>query len=181
MPLLQSAPLGRHRFVLADGSVAVTRRARMEDLPAVRDLHTRCSDTSRYQRYLVAKPQLRAAEWDHLADPERATTWVTAEAETPSQLIAMTNVVVHLDQSDLHDLGLLVVDPWQRRGLGTDLAHYAAAHAQAMGGRYLTATTHATHRAMQKVLHRMGAMPWHIVGAQAEIRVPLQIGTNPAW
>ncbi|SEM66240.1 GNAT family N-acetyltransferase [Streptacidiphilus jiangxiensis] len=143
-----SEPSARRRWnrppaqlaLLPDQSVVRIRTAVPADLDAVQDLHRRCSPATRYARYHAGKSRLAQADWAHLNNPDRAVCWLVTERGRPEHVIAMLNLVRHAADTNVVDLAVLVEDPWQRRGLGSELLHLALRHAERHRLRKVTAT-----------------------------------------
>ncbi|MDQ3990327.1 MAG: hypothetical protein M3291_14255, partial [Actinomycetota bacterium] len=106
------------RVLLTDGSQVVLRHATAADEPLVAALHARCSPHTRALRQLSSSPRLAPAELQAL---------VTADGPGSAALLALTadggsaaglaNLRAAGDGSA--EIGLLVEDSWQGRGVGT--------------------------------------------------------------
>lgn len=117
---------------------------RPEDAEEIDALAARCSAQARYGRFLGPVRELPA---DYRAsvlagDPARhdalvARVSAASPATRPCQVVALASLVAGPDMSEL---GLLVEDGWQRRGLGTALVVALVARARERGVRYLRAT-----------------------------------------
>lgn len=161
-----------HSITLTDGSAIRTREAAAADLAPVQELHRRCSLGSRALRYHAGKSGLSPAEWRQLSSPERGTTLVTTPAERTDHIIAMTNVM-RTDQQGVGELAILVEDAWQARGLGTALAHHAAAVARGEGHHTLAAAVAASNKPMLHILEKLDATPVDATGSVLDLRIPL--------
>jgi RimJ/RimL family protein N-acetyltransferase len=167
-PLTETRADPVHAIVLTDGLRTLTRAARPEeDFRRVQDLHDRCSLETRWSRYLAGRRGLTSREWTALTHPPRALMLLTTVQGRPDEVVAMTNVVAHLDQPGVHDLGLLVADSLQGRGLGRALTNLALHHARHHGARAVSATTLHSNRAMRAILRDAGAEMRH--GADATV------------
>jgi GNAT superfamily N-acetyltransferase len=134
------------QLLLADGTELTVRPADRADLDAVRAMHERCSQTSRYRRYLSGT-----------AVPSNAAL---------RRLLRDASVVVHGDEivamatlsadGSEAELGLLVVDAWQRRGIGTALLRRALRLARLSGREAVHVHTHADNSPMIRTMHRLG-------------------------
>src|SRR5207244_2672427 len=116
-----AATVGRQQLIrcqvlLPDGAELTVRPADAQDTGAVRQLHERCSARGRYRRYLAGSGVPSDAALRRLLTPANGYTLV---AETQDQIVALTNVLWDGPEAEL---GILVADAWQRRGLGTALA-----------------------------------------------------------
>lgn len=161
-----------HPITLTDGTSTRTREVTPDDLGPVQALHRRCSPGSRALRYHSGKPELSAAGWRLLTDPERGTTLVTTTAQRMDHIIAMTNVM-RTDRQGVGELAVLIEDAWQSKGLGTALAAHAADVARRDGHHTLTAAVAAGNAPMLHVLERLDAPPAHACGPVLDIHIPL--------
>ncbi len=151
------APMTTHQPVLPHTRTrTITRPATLDDFDAVNALHDRCSLATRFARYQAARRSLRLAEFHHLTRPDRSLTWVTHPEGDPQQLIATTNLVLTTDP-DTAELGIMIEDPWQSRGLGTTLAQHARAQARAFGCSSMTVMTGSDNVRMLKIMKTLGA------------------------
>ena len=123
--------LARAPWTLPVGkAVLLVRPSEARDLPAVAQLHARCSSRSLLDRYRIGgrAPAITALDRDLRG---RFSVLVTT---------AYGVVVAHgsvapdpAHGSECAELGLLVLDSWQRRGIGGELATHLAGVAQAAG------------------------------------------------
>ncbi|TWJ20904.1 oxidoreductase [Micromonospora endolithica] len=139
-------------LILPDGAELTVRSATADDTAAVEQLHQRCSSRSRQQRYLggstPAPGRLR-----RLLDPPRGLTLLaTAARAEPGQPVAMANLVAEGDEGEV---GLLVRDDWQRRGVGTELLRRLLQYAEDAGYRALVIHTEAQNTPMLRTVARL--------------------------
>lgn len=133
-----------------------TRPAGAEELAAVNDLHSRCSQESLHKRYLGPRTGLTPVEWEHMTKPGTALTWVTYAPESPERLIAVLQLVGSAG-GDSADLGLLIEDAWQNRRLGTALVRHARTQGHRIGATAVTGTVDRRNTAMLRILKGLGA------------------------
>ncbi|WP_171053379.1 GNAT family N-acetyltransferase [Streptomyces marianii] len=131
-----------------------TRRARLEDLDRVNALHRRCSLESRYARYATARRELKATEFARLVHPAAGTSWLTTPQDDPDTAVAVTHLL-KTRTAGTFELAILIGDPWQGRGLGSELtAHALAAAADDPDCRTVTALFGAGNRRALAILRR---------------------------
>jgi RimJ/RimL family protein N-acetyltransferase len=150
-----ASPTGDEEF-LHGPTGTLTRLAGAEELAAVNDLHSRCSQGSLYKRYLGTRTGLAPDEWQHMTNGGTALTWVTYSPESPERLIAVLQLVGSAG-GDSADLGLLIEDPWQNRKLGTALVRHARTQGHRMGATAITGTIDRRNPAMLRILKGLGA------------------------
>ncbi|MFD5079560.1 GNAT family N-acetyltransferase [Streptomyces sp. NPDC058371] len=134
----------------------VTRSATLDDFDAVNGLHERCSLQTRFARYQAARRSLRLSEFDHLTRPDRSLTWVTHPEEDPHKIIATMNLV-RTTETGAVELGIMIEDPWQSRGLGTSLVQYARAQARGFDCSSIVVMTGSDNVRMLKILRTLGS------------------------
>ncbi|MFD4241898.1 GNAT family N-acetyltransferase [Streptomyces sp. NPDC058525] len=144
-------------------TATITRPATPADFEAVNQLHDRSSLASRFARYQSARRNLRQAEWNHLTNPDRGISWVSHPQHSPQNIIATMNLVRDTD-SHAAELGLLIEDGWQGRGLGTALTAQARVAARTLGCSFLVVMTGADNVRMLKILRGLGAAPAQATG-----------------
>lgn len=96
----------------------VWRRAGIDDLDAIADMHARCSDEARFRRYNSGVARLTHRQLSRLVNPRLG---VALAGEAPDgRIVALGNLMwCGADDATPAELGLLVEDAWQARGLGT--------------------------------------------------------------
>jgi L-amino acid N-acyltransferase YncA len=116
-----------------DGS-PVLRPATVEDAAAVVDMHGRCSQETRAQRYHVPMPRLTPRTARHLCTPPGGASVVACIGDA---VIGMATVAPweELGTQDLTvmELAVLVEDGWHHRGLGSALLTQVVAAARETG------------------------------------------------
>jgi GNAT superfamily N-acetyltransferase len=117
---------------------------RQEDAQELDALMTRCSAETRYRRFFAPLRTLPAAyRAGALAgDPTRHDAMVThlRGSSGPAgggRIVALASLVT---ETGVAELGVLVEDGWQRRGLGTALVAELVSRARGRGVPYLRAT-----------------------------------------
>jgi RimJ/RimL family protein N-acetyltransferase len=124
------------------------------DRPAVIDAFASLSGQSRYWRYGAAKAELSRVDLDRLtdADPPRSDA---VGAFVGAELIGVAQYAGGGDAGG-PELGILVVDGWQRRGVGHVLANRLIARARALRHPKLHAHVLADNRPALRFMQRLG-------------------------
>jgi RimJ/RimL family protein N-acetyltransferase len=162
-----------------DDAVLTTRIATRDDLEAVNRMHEACSLASRAHRYHCGTPRLSAAAWRHLTSPQHGTTWVTSSDS--GDVVAITNLMHARDDAaqlvpGQLELGMLIRDDYQSRGVGTSLARHSVDWARQRGARTLVASILSDNHRMVAVLRRLGSLgasTWQRSGAVTEVTLVL--------
>ncbi|SIR47149.1 GNAT family N-acetyltransferase [Micromonospora avicenniae] len=163
-------------LVLPDGAEVFVRPSVADDLPGVRNLHERCSERSRYRRYLGAAAVPPPARIRRLLEPARGLTLVAVTADaTAESVVAVANL---LGEGDEAEVAVLVRDDWQRRGLGSALLRRLVRHADRAGYTALVLHVPAGDTAMLRTVDRLNsAVRTEVDGGILTLTLPL---TAPA-
>jgi len=138
------------QVLLPDGAELTVRPADPQDVEAVRAMHQRCSVRSRYRRYLSSTGVPSDAALRRLLQPGNGYPLVAAHDGVVVALVGLT-----WDGPEA-ELAVLVVDAWQRRGLGTALARRALKLASMAGREAVHVHTHADNLPMIRTICRLG-------------------------
>jgi len=134
-------------------SVLLIRPATPRDLQAVAQMHGRCSPRSLLDRYRAGgRPPAVVALDAMLREP----CGIVATRSDGSVIAVGTLVRDRIHTSLSAQLGLLVQDSWQRRGIGTELATHLAGVAQAAGYRELISYPATALPAAQGLMTEVG-------------------------
>jgi acyl-CoA hydrolase len=107
-----------HVELLPGGESVLVRPVRLSDEKALQDLFYGLSEQSIYQRFLVHKGAHPHAEMQRLVDSDYAGSFGLVVCDPASRaLIAMSRYDVD-PATLLGDIGFVVRDAWQRRGIG---------------------------------------------------------------
>jgi len=144
-------------MTLADGARLRVRPIVPADREPLADAFDRLSDRSRRQRFLAPKPRLSARELDYLTDVDHVThEALVAIDETSGEIVGVGRYATGGAVGPAADMALVVVDAWQRRGIGHALALRLVERARANGIRRLTGTALADNRRVRSLLDRLG-------------------------
>ena len=124
------------------------------DRRALVDVFSRLSEESRYRRFAGSKAALTQADLDRLTDvdPPRSDAvgaFVGAELVGVAQYAGTSEI-------DTPELGIVVVDDWQRHGVGRALAQRLIARARALGHPKLHANVLADNGPGLRFIGRLG-------------------------
>jgi RimJ/RimL family protein N-acetyltransferase len=157
-----------HCLELATGGVI--RSPRADDAPRLVAMFERCSPATRYGRFLSPVPRLPSRYLADVLDPVPGR-WSWLLSRDPSDVIG----VASLFRTGLRsaEVGLLVEDAEQRRGLGTGVLDLVVATALAVGVTTLEATTLASSPHVRRMLGRVGATTVVTRGHESAVRVTL--------
>ena len=125
----RSLPVAEPVPTLAPSGPPVVRLARLDDAAALTALHQRCSADTIYRRYATPLPRMD----DRLARRLLTGGAGAVVAEVDGQLVGTATVSAVED--GVAEVGLLVEDGWQRRGVGTRLLATAARLARGRGAQ----------------------------------------------
>jgi len=129
--------IAQDRIMMLDiepAAVSTTlRTAHLTDLPAVVEMHRRCSAESLYRRYVSGAGAPSAQLLARLLEPKVGGTVlaVLTGGAHDGRIVAAGHLVGCGDEAA--EAAMLVEDAWQRRGLGTALARRLAELAQRAG------------------------------------------------
>ncbi|HEY8983358.1 MAG TPA: GNAT family N-acetyltransferase [Streptomyces sp.] len=153
----------------------LTRTATTDDVDAVNLMHARSSLRSRFARYHGARHGVTHREWERLCDPARGTTLVTVPLDEPARIVAATHLM-RTQVPHVRELGILVEDAWQRRGLGSALARYAVglAHTHTLDCREITVMTGSSNRAVLSILRLLNARVTERDGSAVNVVIPVR-------
>ena len=142
---------------LRSGRDVVIRSIRTDDGPHLQQAYRHLSPQSRYQRFLVSKPRLTTADTRYLVevDGQDHVALVAFDERDPESIIGVGRFVRRPEDRRIAELAVVVGDPFQGEGLGTELVQRLAAAALARGVERLTATmlaqNHAAYRLMRNL------------------------------
>jgi AcrR family transcriptional regulator/L-amino acid N-acyltransferase YncA len=166
--------LGWVEPIKGDATVWI-RLARPEDAEAVAAMHERCSEQTRYQRYLTGVGQWREISLRHLTGGHRGTTLVVMNEE--GAIVGLGNVFPEApDDSHAAELAVIVEDGYQSRGIGTRLLRHMLELAERIGFLEVVAIVLAQNTEMLRLLEAT-RLDWtrEIEEAVLTMRAPLPV------
>jgi RimJ/RimL family protein N-acetyltransferase len=117
----------------------------------------RLSEASRYRRFLSPHGQLSRAELRYLTEVDHHDHEALVAFDTlTGEGIGVARYVRHAQRPDSAEIGVVVGDEWQGRGVGTTLLHGLADRAREEGIRCFTALMLAENDAMAHLLANLG-------------------------
>jgi GNAT superfamily N-acetyltransferase len=126
-----------------------------EDLQALTAMHGRCSEETLRRRYHGSMPRLTPRMAAVMLDP--ADGWSVVAACGRDLLIGIATYAP--DREGMYDVGLLVEDRWQRRGMGTQLLRTLARTAYDRGIPALTCATQPDNAYVPRTIRSAGFRP----------------------
>jgi RimJ/RimL family protein N-acetyltransferase len=145
------------QMTLADGARLRVRPIVPADREPLADAFDRLSDRSRHQRFLAPKRRLSMRELDYLTDIDHIThEALVAIDETTGEIVGIGRYATGSGGGVAADMALVVVDAWQRRGIGHGLAVRLVERACANGIERLIGTALADNVRVRALLERIG-------------------------
>ena len=157
---------------IKEGTVLI-RLAQPGDADAVADLHQRCSERTRYLRY-VSAGEWRDVQLRRLSGGHRGATLVALNRR--GEVVALGNVFPEQDDPTgrAAEMAIIVEDRYQRRGLGRAMVRRQVELAREMGFTAIVAVVLAENTGMLRLL-RETELEWtsSIEDAMTTWRAPL--------
>lgn len=145
------------RVTLRDLPPVWVRLARPSDAEAVAALHRRCSDRTRYLRYLSLADR-RKAQLRGLVGGQRGSALVATKGD---QVVGLANLAPANDtDARSAELAVLVEDTYQRNGLGSALAHRLIDLAEKLGFTEVSAVALGDNSGVRHLVAR-SPLSWH--------------------
>jgi RimJ/RimL family protein N-acetyltransferase len=157
-----------------EGTVWI-RLARPEDADAVAAMHERCSERTRYRRYLAGVGEWRELSLRRLAGGHRGATLVVMNED--GSVIGLGNVFPDRpDDAHAAEIAEIIEDDYQGRGIGTRLLRHMLELAQRLGFHNVVATVLAENAEMLAVLETTG-LDWtrELTDSVVTLRAPLPV------
>jgi RimJ/RimL family protein N-acetyltransferase len=161
-------------IALPSGRRVGIRPIRADDGPPLQAGYDRLSPQTKYRRFLAVKPRLTEADLAYLtgADGTDHVALVATPAEDPGRIIAVGRFVRLVEEPSTAELAIVVGDPYQGEGLGTELLGRLADAALTRGIARLKATVLADNVPVHRLLRHGVARERHL-GPIDEVEVEL--------
>jgi GNAT superfamily N-acetyltransferase len=142
---------------LAGGDSVLVRPVRLSDEPALQDMFYRLSDESTFRRFMAHKRTHPHEEMQSLCDLDYDQNMALVVCAGPDQedIAAMARYDAE-PASSLADIGIVVTDDWQKKGLGALLLRRMQEIARARGLSGFCASVLAENTPMMELLRRSG-------------------------
>jgi RimJ/RimL family protein N-acetyltransferase len=141
-------------FELPTGSNVRIRPIEPDDKAKLVNGLRQLSEESIRKRFLASKPRFSSAELRYLTEVDGINhiALVAVLDDNPDQLVAVARCVRLPDRPGTAEMAIVVGDPWQRQGLGRELATRLADAARAAGIRRFAATMLGDNEAARRLM-----------------------------
>ena len=144
---------------LRDGSPVLVRPVRADDKAELRRAFERLSEESRYLRFSGAKKQLSDSELAYLTEVDHHHHEALAALDPRTgRGVGIARYVRLRDEPEAAEFAMVVMDDWQRRGLGTLLLSRLADRAREEGIRRFSASVLSENQRALRLIERLGAV-----------------------
>jgi RimJ/RimL family protein N-acetyltransferase len=144
-------------ITLRSGRKVAIRHIRADDGERLKAAFLALSPRSKYQRFLAAKPKLTETDTRYLVEVDGVdhVALVATTAEDPDWIIGVARFVRLAEDPESAEFAIVVGDPYQGQGLGTELLEHLADEAIARGIQRFRATTLAENVPVHRLLARL--------------------------
>jgi RimJ/RimL family protein N-acetyltransferase len=145
------------RVTLKSGREVLIRPIRPDDGQRLRTGYRALSPQSQYQRFLTLKPALTDSEVRYLVDVDGTNHYalIATTTSSPDWIIAVARFVRTSDDPEAAEFAIVVGDPFQGEGLGSELLERLTDAAIERGIRRFRATALADNVAIHKLVRRL--------------------------
>jgi GNAT superfamily N-acetyltransferase len=133
------------------GRRPVIKLGQLSDVAAVVRMHERCSGEAMHRRFHAPMPRLGWRMAVRLVAPQGGAALL---AVVRSEVVGMVTIAPCTPGE--FEIGVLVEDAWQGRGVGAALVHQAARLARGRGAESISCVVHADNEALLPTLRRSG-------------------------
>jgi RimJ/RimL family protein N-acetyltransferase len=163
------------------------REIRADDGERLRAAHARLSPEAQYRRFLGPKPILSASDVRYLVEVDGYEHFalVATLVDDPETIVAVARFIRLADDPTAAEFAIVVGDPYQSRGLGTEMMRELIEAARQRGVRRFIASILARNLAALRLVRRLSAgagterrrgvlieIEFEIAGAQTSIGDP---------
>jgi RimJ/RimL family protein N-acetyltransferase len=151
-------------ITLPNGRRVAIRPIRADDGPRLKLAYDHLSPQTKYRRFLAVKPQLTERDVRYLTsvDGNDHVALLALPADDPTVILAVARFVRQADEPTAAELAIVVGDPYQGEGLGTELLGRLADAALARGITRLKATVLAENVPVHRLLRHGVARERHL-------------------
>jgi len=166
-----------HELTLADGSQLLVRPIAPEDREALRAAFERLSLKSRYRRFFSPMDTLTEWQLDYLTevDYHDHEALVAIDRSSGSGIVGVARFVRAGDMTDEAEPAIVVVDDWQRRGVGAALLAALAERSREEGVTRYKALVLAENDDVLRLLGQVGEVHRSLRGCHLEVEVILDV------
>ncbi len=164
---------------LRTGRRVTIRPIRHDDGPHLQRAYIQLSPESKYRRFMTIKSRLTDADTSYLVDVDGHDhcALVATPANNPHRILGVARFVRLPEDPDAAEFAVVVGDPWQGEGLGTELLEALADAATERGVVRFTATVLAengpAHALIRRLASRFAPVRERHLGPVSELEVKL--------
>jgi RimJ/RimL family protein N-acetyltransferase/nucleotide-binding universal stress UspA family protein len=161
------------RARLRDGSTLIVRPIEPADRELLRGGFEQLSEHSRYMRFQSAMASLSDQQLAYLTDVDHHDheALLALDANNPEEIVGVARFV--RVKEDVAECAVVVADPWQGRGVGTELLDRLVDRAREEDVERFTALVLAENAEALRLLERLGDTVQRRVGSQVELDIEL--------
>ena len=144
-------------MLLHDGTKVKYRPIHPTDMTKMRDLLYKLSEGTVYYRFgwnIKKFSQKQIQNFVYVDHRKEVAIVGTVPGAAEEEIIALSGYYLD-EKTNRAEVALVVLDEWQKKGIGTFMLKYLAQIARKNGIRGFTAEIHVTNRKMQTVMHKL--------------------------
>lgn len=158
---------GEIGYVLRDGLHFRLRPVRAEDRRRLLEGFSKLSEKTRHQRFFRSMTSLNEQDLDYLTqvDQRDHVAWAAVDWTAEERGMGLGRLIRLAEEPTVGEFALVVIDEYQRRGLGTVLLGLLLLLAEPLGLRALRGVVLSDNEAMLRMMVSLGAVevgddPW---------------------
>ena len=177
--MVESGAPKTSRVELPDGRSVLVAELNPDDRNRFLGGMQQASPESVYRRFMTPMPRLSDAQVRYLLEVDhRDHEALLAVDEAGGEAVAVGRFIRLANDSEVAEVALLVIDPWQGLGLGKALGRLLAARARELGIKRFEGRMLADNAAILAVLASLGEAK--VVAREAgELVMHVELGTAP--